>query len=179
LGGTPSRNNPDYWNGSIPWINSGAVNLDRITVGSEYITELAVTRTATKLMPKHTTLLAITGATLGQVSFTEISCCGNQSVIGIIPPRAEFDEYLHLLITDEIEHIISPAGGSAQQHINKDILNKYLVTIPSECVLVGFHNLLEPYYDKISRLYSIHNYCKEAKSSILPRLFSGQIEINA
>ena len=30
LGGTPSRNKSEYWNGSIPWINSGELNKFRI-----------------------------------------------------------------------------------------------------------------------------------------------------
>lgn len=179
LGGTPSRKNPDFWNGNIPWINSGAVNLDRITGGSEYITDIALKKSATKLMPKHTTLLAITGATLGQVSYTEIEVCGNQSIIGVIPPNPNFEEYIYLLITDEIETIISPAGGSAQQHINKDILNKYEITIPSEDVLTQFKDRINPYFNKITTCYQTLNDCKELKSMMLPRLISGQIEINA
>lgn len=83
LGGTPSRSNSNYWNGDIPWINSGEVNNLRIMGPSEYITKLGLEKSSTKLMPKHTTVLAITGATLGQVSYTEIETCANQSVVGI------------------------------------------------------------------------------------------------
>lgn len=83
LGGTPSREKNEYWGGSIPWINSGEVNKLRITKGSEFISDLGLKKSATKLMPVHTTVLAITGATLGQVSYTEIETCANQSVVGI------------------------------------------------------------------------------------------------
>lgn len=179
LGGTPSRNNPDFWNGNIPWINSGAVNLDRITKGSEYITEHALQKSATKLMPKHTTLIAITGATLGQVSYTEIDVCGNQSIIGIIPPSEDFEEYVNLLINDEISNIISPAGGSAQQHINKDILNKYEIVVPNERTLTKFREIINPYFKEITNLYSLLNYSIELKCNLLPRLISGEIKIDA
>ncbi|MBR4570445.1 MAG: restriction endonuclease subunit S, partial [Candidatus Riflebacteria bacterium] len=55
LGGTPSRKRKDFWeNGTIPWINSGKVNELRIIEPSEYITELALNKSATKLLPKHT-----------------------------------------------------------------------------------------------------------------------------
>lgn len=179
LGGTPSRKNPDFWNGNIPWINSGAVNLDRITKGTEYISDLALTKSATKLMPPHTTLLAITGATLGQVSYTEISVCGNQSIIGIIPPSLEYEEYIYLLIANEIDKIISPAGGSAQQHINKDILNNYILTLPPIELTKQFHLIVKPYFDKISTNFKTLDNSKKMRKSLLPRLISGQIEIKA
>jgi len=68
LGGTPSTKKPEYWNGDIPWINSGEINKFRILEPTKYITQLGVDNSSTKLLPKGTTVLAITGATLGQVS---------------------------------------------------------------------------------------------------------------
>src|SRR5699024_9106995 len=39
-GGTPSKNNTEYWqDGTIPWLNSGTVNQFLITEPSEFITE--------------------------------------------------------------------------------------------------------------------------------------------
>lgn len=49
LGGTPSRKEQNYWNGCIPWINSGKVNEFRIIEPSEYITELGLNKSATTL----------------------------------------------------------------------------------------------------------------------------------
>ena len=83
LGGTPSRKNPEFWNGDVSWINSGEVNKVRILVASEFITEEGLAKSAAKLMPSGTTVLAITGATLGQVSRIEIEASANQSVVGI------------------------------------------------------------------------------------------------
>ena len=71
--------------GDIAWINSGEVRKNiRITTPSEYITGEGLNHSATKLLPKKTTVLAITGATLGQVSLLEIDTCANQSVIGVL-----------------------------------------------------------------------------------------------
>ena len=62
LGGTPSRAKKEYWlNGTIPWINSGEVNKSRITTATELITPLAVEKSATKMLMKRSTILAITG----------------------------------------------------------------------------------------------------------------------
>jgi len=102
LGGTPSRDKAEYWNGSIAWINSGEVNRFRITSPSEWITELGVQKSATKLLPAKTTVLAITGATLGQVSLLEIDTCANQSVIGILQNDRVPYEYIYPLINFKI-----------------------------------------------------------------------------
>jgi type I restriction enzyme, S subunit len=78
LGGTPNRKRLEYWqDGTIPWINSGKVNDLRVIDHSELITPLGLNRSSTKMMPKGTTVIAITGATLGQVSRLEIEACAN------------------------------------------------------------------------------------------------------
>jgi type I restriction enzyme, S subunit len=67
LGGTPSRSNATYWKGgTIPWINSGKANEFRIVEPSEFITKAGFENSSTKLLPERTTIIAITGATLGQ-----------------------------------------------------------------------------------------------------------------
>jgi len=84
LGGTPSRAEPAFWGGEIPWINSGKANEFRVVEPSEFITQEGLEASATKLLPSRTTIIAITGATLGQVSLTEIETCANQSIVGVL-----------------------------------------------------------------------------------------------
>lgn len=120
LGGTPSRSKEEYWNGEVNWINSGEINKFRILEASEKITELGLAKSATKLLPKKTTVLAITGATLGQVSLLEIDTCANQSVIGVLENTEVPYEYIYPFIKDRIEMLIQHQTGGAQQHINKD-----------------------------------------------------------
>lgn len=101
LGGTPSRSKEEYWNGEVNWINSGEINKFRILEASEKITELGLAKSATKLLPKKTTVLAITGATLGQVSLLEIDTCANQSVIGVLENTEIPYEYIYPFIKIE------------------------------------------------------------------------------
>jgi len=41
-GGTPSTRKEEYWNGDIPWLNSGILNDGDIYKPSKYITELGL-----------------------------------------------------------------------------------------------------------------------------------------
>ncbi|MBI5222251.1 MAG: restriction endonuclease subunit S [Candidatus Magasanikbacteria bacterium] len=177
LGGTPSRANPDYWGGDIPWINSGEVNHLRIISPSELITKKGLDNSATKLMPKRTAVLAITGATLGQVSLLEIECSANQSVVGVYDKDALYSEYLYLFVSSQIEDIISKSGGSAQQHINKKIIEEYPILLPPEKDIENFNKTIRPPFDLLSDLLFANQNLRQARDLLLPKLVGGEIEV--
>lgn len=135
LGGTPSRNKKEYWDGSIAWINSGTVNNYRITKATEYITELGLSKSATKLLPQKTTVLAITGATLGQISLLEIDSCANQSVVGILENEKVPYEFIYPYICHNIHELLSHQTGGAQQHINKQNIEQLAISLPKHDVI--------------------------------------------
>lgn len=177
LGGTPSRAKSEYWNGNIPWINSGEVNKFRIIEGSEYITELGLKKSATKLLPKKTTVLAITGATLGQVSLLEIEACANQSVIGILENEKMPYEFIYPLIVNDIEKIILNQTGGAQQHINKDNVESHNIIIPTDEIMAKYKAIQAPLFETIA------NNCLESarlaalRDTLLPKLMRGEITL--
>ena len=178
LGGTPSRSKQEFWNnGIVPWINSGEVNNLRITEASELITEKALEKSAAKMMPKRTTVLAITGATLGQVSLTEIKCCANQSVIGVFDKSRLLNEYIYLRIKNEIESIIALAGGGAQQHINKEIVNNKTFLIPDKKISERFAGLITPNFDEISKFIFNNHNLSQTRDLLIPQLVTGKREL--
>lgn len=176
LGGTPSREKIDFWkDGNIPWINSGAVNNFRIIKPSELITQLALEKSATKLLPVHSTLVAITGATMGQVSYTEIPTCANQSVVAIVDKSEKLSEYLYMYICSTIGHIINKATGGAQQHINKEIVNKHRIIIPDDITAASFKNIITPYNEELKSLLLENEFLSEAREKLMPSLLAGTI----
>ena len=152
LGGTPSRSRKEYWEGNIPWINSGKTNEFRVISPSEFISAEGLKKSATKLLPKKTTILAITGATLGQVSLLEIDACANQSVVGILENNLLPYEYIYMYVSHNIEKIISHQTGGAQQHINKDNIKNFHIILPPQCELKRYTNAVENLYSEITNL---------------------------
>jgi type I restriction enzyme S subunit len=178
LGGTPSRTRNDFWGGEIPWINSGKVNDFRITAASEYITELGLEKSATKLLPKGTTVLAITGATLGQFSRLEIDSCANQSVVGILGSAEASNEFVYLNIKNGIERLISAQTGGAQQHINKEDVNAFLIVYPGKKLMKLFTDTADSIFAEIGVLLNQSISLAEIRDSLLPRLISGELQIS-
>ena len=177
LGGTPSRAKAEYWNGEIPWINSGEVNKYRILEGSEYITELGLQKSATKLLPRKTTVLAITGATLGQVSLLEIEACANQSVIGIVQNEKVPYEFIYPLILNDIEQMMLHQTGGAQQHINKDNVESHKLILPTDEVMAKYKAIQAPLFETIANNCFESQRLAALRDTLLPKLMKGEIAL--
>jgi len=178
LGGTPSRAKSEYWNGNINWINSGEINRFRILEPSETITELGLKKTSTTLLPAETTVLAITGATLGQVSRLEIESCANQSVIGVIPDESLTNEYVYLNILENINDIIGRQTGGAQQHINKNDVETYEMIIPDAEELSIFETKVKPLFGQIRNNCIENERLTKLRDTLLPELLNGKIDVS-
>jgi len=177
LGGTPDRTKKEYWNGDVNWINSGKVNEFRITEPSEKITKEGLEKSATKLLPKGTVVLAITGATLGQVSRLEIDSCANQSVIGILENDDLPSEYLFFWIKKTIYDIIRWQTGGAQQHINKGNVENSFILIPPSKIIKEYLRIARSQFNKISINCFLSQNLSKIRDSLLPKLMSGKIRV--
>ena len=85
-GATPDRNNSLFWNGNINWMSSGEINQGIVKHTSETITDLALKRTSTKLLPNGTVMLALNGQgkTKGTAAVLAIESASNQSLASFI-----------------------------------------------------------------------------------------------
>jgi type I restriction enzyme, S subunit len=62
-GGTPSRKNPSYWGGKIPWVKTTQIQNGFIRKNDvdEWITEDGVKKSSAKMTPRGTILMAMYG----------------------------------------------------------------------------------------------------------------------
>lgn len=130
-GGTPSTTKPEYWDGDIPWLNSGSLNEGVITAPSKFITQLGLANSSAKLMPKDTVLVALTGATTGQVGYLAIEASANQSVTGILPSKEHHPKYLYFFLKSQRQKMLGDAFGGAQPHINQRYVKDFKIPLPS------------------------------------------------
>ncbi len=62
-GGTPSKSNPTYWNGDIPWLSAKDLKSFRLSSAQDMVTELAVAN-GTHLISANHLLILVRGMTL-------------------------------------------------------------------------------------------------------------------
>lgn len=170
LGGTPKTTCPEYWDGNINWINSGEVNKLRICNASKKISQLGMEKSATKLLNRGTTVIAITGATLGQVSLLEIDTCANQSVIGIGENQIKKD-FIYPLIMHHISDLIKKQTGGAQQHINMNDVKSLEIMVPTLTQYRDYSFEVMPLFDLQSSLCAKIEKMKELKALYLKKFF--------
>lgn len=91
-GSTPSRSEPGYWNGDIPWLKSGCVNSPVVRSADEFVSEVAVRAHRLKFFEPGTLLMALygEGKTRGRTTVLGIRSTINQAlgaiaVVGMEP----------------------------------------------------------------------------------------------
>ena len=132
-GGTPSRKNPKlYENGNINWVKTKELNNGYIWESEEKITEEAVRKSSAKLLPVNTILLAMYGATVGELGVLGKEMACNQACCALIidPKKADYRFIFYLLRLYKKE-IQSLATGAAQQNLSAKTIKEFCFYIPS------------------------------------------------
>ncbi|MEI7695843.1 MAG: restriction endonuclease subunit S, partial [Chlorobium sp.] len=131
-GGTPDKAVQEYWeDGTIPWLNSGAVNDDYIIEPSEYITEDAFRNSSAKWIPKNALVMALAGQgkTKGMVGQLGFSTTCNQSMAAIVPDNTLSPRLLYWWLTKNYINIRNLAGGEARDGLNLDLIGSIPVPL--------------------------------------------------
>lgn len=130
-GGTPAKGHNEYYdNGNIPWLRSGEINKMYIYDTELFITELGLRNSSARWFPKNTVVIAMYGATVGQVGILCKEMTTNQAVCGILPNDEFIPIYIyHFLFSKKREYIEIAAGG-AQPNISQNIIRNTLMCCP-------------------------------------------------
>jgi type I restriction enzyme S subunit len=175
-GGTPKRTVPEYWNGPVSWLTSGEVRSPIVFSTKETITELGMKESSAKLWPVGTTVIAMYGATAGEVCLLAEPTTANQACCGLIP-APNLRTFLFLYARRERENLASKSSGSAQQNLNKGLVANHPVIIPSGDVLISYESvagaLLESWAENERQAQTLATL----RDTLLPRLISGQLRL--
>jgi len=132
-GGTPDKNTQEYWeDGTIPWLNSGAVNQALITEPSTYISLSAFENSSAKWIPAGALVMALAGQgkTKGMVAQLAITSTCNQSMAAIVPTAEMSARFLLWWLQSNYQNIRNMAGGDMRDGLNLDLLGEIPCPIP-------------------------------------------------
>jgi len=176
-GGTPKRNENTYWDeGTIPWLTSGEVRQSIITTVENRITQLGLDKSSAKWVPELSTLVALYGATAGEVSLTSMPLTTNQAVCALMPKK-EHQWYNYLQLKNRVAELAGKAVGSAQQNISKGLVESTEVLSVPESLLEAFNAQVENLFRlRICHLNENEELAK-LRDTLLPKLLSGEIEL--
>lgn len=131
-GGTPLRTRSSFYDaGTIPWIKSGELKSRFVTRAEEFITEEAVQSSSAKLVPQGALLVAMYGATVGDVAQLAIPATTNQAICHILPdPKVCDADYLFHFLRASKEQLLDRRVGGGQPNISQAILRSLEVPLP-------------------------------------------------
>lgn len=178
LGGTPSTKVREFWdNGNISWLNSGEIANFPIIDSELKITEEAIRKSATDLLPKGSVLLSITRHL--RPSILGIDACANQSVIGIKEKGDIKCYFLYPYLQNEIPRLMEMRTGAQQPHINKEIVDESLILLPNDkSIILKLYNKNVGYiYESIINNAFQNQKLSDLRNWLLPMLMNGQVKV--
>lgn len=119
-GGTPNKMYKEFYEGgNIPWLRSGEVCKKNITETEMFITQKGMDNSSAKWFPENTVLVAMYGATAGQVGILRFPSTTNQAICGIFPNDKFLPEFLYYTLLYSKDTLVSQAVGNAQPNISQ------------------------------------------------------------
>ena len=178
-GGTPSRNNPEYYTGNIPWVKTGELDDDYVYDTEEHISESALRKSAAKKYPVNTVMIAMYGATIGRVGIMGLEAATNQACANGVCRNNVYFKYLFYYAISQREFFLKKAKGGAQPNISQEVIKQHEFPLAP---LAEQHRIVE----KIDFLFSKLDDAKEKaqevldnfenrKASILHKAFTGEL----
>ncbi len=130
-GGTPNSSTREYYeNGTINWLKSGEVRQGLIYSVEQKITALGLKNSSAKIFPVDTVLVAMYGATAGQVGLLKVESTTNQAICGILPSDRIIPKFLFYLLKGKKDFLITLSTGGAQPNISQKIIRNLQIPLP-------------------------------------------------
>jgi type I restriction enzyme S subunit len=179
-GGTPSRTEPSYWNGDIPWIRTGEINYSIIDKTEEKITKSGLENSSSRIVPKGTLLMAMygEGVTRGRVGITGINASINQAVAAIFPSEKMLMPFLYYYLEFSYEKNRLLGHGAHQRNLSATIIKTILVPIPTKKTQQQIVEILAPIDQKLAAEKSHKEALDTLFSSLLRDLITAKIRVN-
>ena len=131
-GGTPSRQNPEYFYGDIPWVTTVALGKAHINQGhaTEFLTLKAVSESASKVIPAGSLLVGIRVG-VGKTSITDCDMATNQDIAALTHIDSRCDvEYLQRVLRSYSGYFNSIKRGATIQGITTKVLRQLEIPLP-------------------------------------------------
>jgi type I restriction enzyme S subunit len=179
-GGTPSRKNPGYFQGEIPWIKTGELKEKYIRDTEEKITESAISDSSAKIFPKGSVAIAMYGATIGKTSILKIDASSNQACAIAQPIEGViFNEFLYLYLLSQNRKFIDLGKGGAQPNISQTVLKSHPIFLPplaeQHRIVDKIEELFSDLDDGIASLKKAQQQLKVYRQAVLKWAFEGKL----
>ena len=164
-GGTPSSSKKEYYDGSIPFIRSGELHMNKTEL---FITEEGLNNSAAKMVEIGDLLLALYGATSGDIAIGQIKGAINQAILCIRTTQNK--KFIESVWKKHVEKLLQTYLQGGQGNLSADIVKNisfYFANSSEQMKLAKFISLLD---ERIATQNKIIKDLKKLKSAIVEML---------
>ncbi|HKG30201.1 MAG TPA: restriction endonuclease subunit S [Nitrososphaeraceae archaeon] len=173
-GRTPSRRNPEYFTGTIPWVKTSEVDFCFIKSTEEHITERALKESNARLYPKGTLLIAMygQGITRGKSAILDIDAAVNQACAAILSPGNIYTPYLFYWCQLNYNRIRNIGQGSFQSNSNLEIIRSIKILVPPLEEQQKLASILSKIDNLIQKTVEVIEQTQRLKKSLMQSLLT-------
>ncbi|MCI2046884.1 MAG: restriction endonuclease subunit S [Faecalibacterium sp.] len=170
-GGTPSTSNADFWNGSIPWIQSSDLTEHQVfgVTPRKYISKAAVMSSATKIVPENS-IAIITRVGVGKLAVMPFSYTTSQDFLSLSKLNVDADFAAYMLYK-KLQSELNSVQGTSIKGITKDELLAKVVFVPKR----KEQEAIGQYFRNLDNLITLHQRkieeLKKLKKGCLQKMF--------
>lgn len=129
-GGTPAKDNAEYWSaGTIPWISAKYISDSHRVVGAENITSKAVQETSTKIAPEGSVIF-VSRVSVGKFALADKEYAINQDLTAVIPEPVVDNKYLLIIAQKLAKRIEKDANGTGVRGVTREYMANLTFPLP-------------------------------------------------
>ncbi|MDD6184414.1 MAG: restriction endonuclease subunit S [Bacteroidales bacterium] len=168
-GGTPSRNNIEYWNkNDYPWLKTGEVQNNVIIDVEEYISEKGLKNSSAKIIPRGSIIMAMYGGgTVSNVAYLDCETTTNQACCNMICKNKEDSAFLFFHLLFYQEDIKRLANGGAQENLSQELIAQQPILLFDDNEK---KSMFVPILDNLIVKYRENSKLTELQSLLLARI---------
>ncbi|MBH0065701.1 restriction endonuclease subunit S [Psychrobacter sp. SZ93C1] len=176
-GGTPSKQNEEYWNGSEPWISGKDLKTHYLCSSIDKLTEKGFA--AAKKAPKGSTLVLVRGMTLLKdfpVGYATRELSFNQDIKALVPLKNVDGLYLSFLLSGDkhkIMNLVSTAGHGTGR-LDTNLLKQHPVNLPPFSEQQKIAKILSTWDKAISTTERLIDNSTQQKKALMQQLLTGK-----
>lgn len=181
-GTTPKSNKEDNYIGSINWIQSGDINGGYIENCKNTISKTVLKEySALKIYKAPFIIVAMYGASVGNISISKIDGCVNQACCVMNDTEQNF-RYLFYSIISVKNYLIYKAEGGGQPNISQDKIKNTWLPIPPLAEQQAIADYLDQRCSEIDELIALKQQkiekLKEYKKSLIFECVTGKRKVS-
>ena len=187
-GGTPSKDNSEYWNGDIPWVSPKDMKVKYVSKTKDYVTNEGINNSSTKLISQKSLLMVVRSGILQHT----IPVCFNSVPVTINQDLKSFEEkgqmscsYLYHLIKGHEKNLLLEWSkeGATVESIEMDFMVNSELPLPSILEQQQIVEYLDEQTQLIDKTISIEErrieLLKEYRQSLISEVVTGKVDVRS